>query len=133
MHGIFGLLVSRYGGILIVAGGVAAALVALGPLLQFTIGADSDWLISEQPIGWNIYERVWGKVAAIDRFHRRGQLAAGTRLGVVVGGSSTEAGFQPGILDASAKAAARWLVLAGSGMSFTNIENVSQPIFFCSL
>jgi len=129
-----GFDLSRYRGILVVMAGVLLVFVAMHYVLGFTFGSDAAALHPRQrPLGWQMYEKTWGRVAAIDRLHLHGQLPPGTRLGVYIGVSTTATGIQRKYLDAGATSADRWIVLTGAGLSFENLESVMQPIFFCSL
>jgi hypothetical protein len=130
---VAGFDLARYTGALVVVAGGLVAFALVHFALQFALGADAAALLDDQPIGWDKYKKVWSRVAAIDQFDQRGQLPADTRLGVVIGGSSAQAGFHPEILNAKASIANRWLVLSGTGMSFKNMESVTRPLFFCGL
>ncbi|MGH7136140.1 MAG: hypothetical protein ACREHD_10395 [Pirellulales bacterium] len=131
---MLGFQISRLRGLLIVVVGGAAIFAASHFLLAFTLGADA---VAVQPrqrlLGWPLYARIWGRVAAIDRLYKRGQLPRDTRLGVFIGVSTTAAGIERTYLDAEASAADRWIVLAGAGLSFENIESATCPVFYCSL
>lgn len=125
---------SRLRGVLIVVAGGAAIFAATNYVLDFALGADAAAVYPRQrPLGVLTYARIWGRVSAIDRMYQRGQLPPDTRLGVYIGVSTTATGIQRRYLDARATAADRWIVLTGAGLSFENIENVMQPVFFCSL
>ncbi|HUY32675.1 MAG TPA: hypothetical protein VMV69_07815 [Pirellulales bacterium] len=126
--------VSRYRGVIVTAAGTLVAFVALHFALGVAFGTGAERLSPNQrPLGLELYINVWSRVAAIDRMHHRGQLAADTRLGVVLGVSSTQAGIQRRILEAAATEANRWVVLTGAGLSFENLASVTRPVFFCSL
>ncbi|HET6884352.1 MAG TPA: hypothetical protein VFI31_29640, partial [Pirellulales bacterium] len=126
--------VSRYGGLAIVVLSGMAVFVASHWVLAFTFGPDAAAVQpSQRPLGWPLYERIWGRMAAVDRLYKRGQLPPDTRLGVFIGVSTTAAGIERKYLDAEATAADRWIVLSGAGLSFENIENVMHPVFYCSL
>ncbi|HEV7222167.1 MAG TPA: hypothetical protein VGN42_05655 [Pirellulales bacterium] len=121
-------------GVLVVAAGAAAIFLAMHYALGFAFGKDAAALYPRQrPLGWLMYERIWGRVSAIDRLYRSGQLPADTRLGVFLGVSTAATGIERQFLDARATTADRWIVLSGAGLSFENIENVMCPVFFCSL
>jgi hypothetical protein len=124
----------RLQGPLVVAIGAAAIFGATHFVLTYALGADGAAVHpSQRPLGWALYDRIWGRVAAVDRLYQRGQLPPDTRLGVFIGVSTTAAGIERRFLDAKATAADRWIVLSGAGLSFENIENVMHPVFFCGL
>lgn len=129
-----GFQVSRYRGLLAVVIAGAAVFAASHFPLVYLLGADAAAVRpSQRVLGWPLYERIWGRVAAVDRLYKRGQLPHDTRLGVFMGVSTTAAGVQRQYLDEKATAADRWIVLAGAGLSFENIENVMHPMYYCSL
>lgn len=129
-----GFQISRYRGLLAVVAGGAAIFAASHFVLLKTLGADAAAVQpSQRPLGWPLYERIWGRMAAVDRLYKRGQLPSDTRLGVFIGVSTTAAGIERKYLDAEATAADRWIVLSGAGLSFENIENVMHPVFYSSL
>ena len=108
--------VSRYGGLLIVVPSGLAIFVASHWVLKFTLGPDAAAVEpSQRPLGWPLYERIWGRMAAVDRLYKRGQLPPDTRLGVFIGVSTTAAGIERKYLDAKATAADRWIVLSVPG------------------
>ncbi len=118
---------------IVVAGGLLIFAVA-HYALAFALGADAAAIHPRQrPLGLQIYEKLWGRMSAIDHLYHRGQLSPNMRLGVFIGVSTTATGIQRRFLDAEASVADRWIVLSGAGLSFENIENVMQPVFFCSL
>jgi hypothetical protein len=126
--------ISRLSGLLVVVVSGAAIFVASHFLLAYTLGPNAAAVEPNQrPLGWPLYERIWGRVAAVDRLYKRGQLPPDTRLGVFIGVSTTAAGIERKYLDAEATAADRWIVLSGAGLSFENIENVMHPVYYCSL
>ncbi|HVX10510.1 MAG TPA: hypothetical protein VHC22_04980 [Pirellulales bacterium] len=126
--------VRRLSGLIVVAFCAAWIFGVSHYVLDRTLGADAAAVHpSQRPLGWALYERMWGRVAAVDRLYQRGQLPPDTRLGVFIGVSTTAAGIQRRFLDAEATAADRWIVLSGAGLSFENIENVMHPVFFCGL
>ena len=126
--------IARLRGVLVVVAGGVVIFAAAHYVLAFALGADAAAVHpSQRPLGWALYERMWGRVAAVDRLYQRGQLPPDTRLGVFIGVSTTAAGIQRRFLDAEATTADRWIVLSGAGLSFENIENVMHPVFFCSL
>lgn len=131
---MLGFQISRLWGLLVVVVAGAAIFTASHYVLAYTLGADAAAVHPNQRIlGWPLYGRIWGRVAAVDRMYKRGQLPPDTRLGVFLGVSTTAAGIERKYLDAEATAADRWIVLAGAGLSFENIENVMKPVFYCSL
>lgn len=116
------------------AAGAALIFAAMHYVLGFALGDDAAAVHPRQrPLGWAMYERIWGRVAAVDHLYRNGQLPADTRLGVYLGVSTTATGVQRRVLEERTTAADRWIVLNGAGLSFENIENVMHPMFFCSL
>lgn len=124
---------SRLRGTSVVALGGVAVFAALHFALAFALGTDARAVHpSQRPLGWQLHEHVWHRVAAVDHLYHSGQLPSNTRLGVFIGVSTTATGIQRQYLDAGASAADRWIVLAGAGLSFENIENVMYPVFFCS-
>lgn len=129
-----GFQISRYRGLLaVVAGGVAIFAASHFALVRLLGDNAAAVFPSQRPLGWPLYERMWGRIAAVDRIYKRGQLPPDTRLGVFIGVSTTAAGIERKYLDAEATAADRWIVLAGAGLSFENIENVMQPVSYLSL
>ena len=125
---------SRLRGMLVVVAGCLAVYAAMHFVLTFALGADAHAIYPRQrPLGWPIYERIWTRMAALDHLNHTGQLPADTRLGVYLGVSTTATGIQRHFLDTTATEADRWIVLAGAGLSFENLENVMHPVFFCSL
>lgn len=129
-----GLQISRYRGLLAVVASGAAIFAASHFVLVYLLGADAAAVHpSQRVLGWPLYERIWGRVAAVDRLYKRGQLPRDTRLGVFIGVSTTAAGVERKYLDAEATAADRWIVLSGAGLSLENIENVMHPVLYCSL
>lgn len=131
---MFGFQISRLLGLLAVVVVGAVIFAASHYLLAYTLGADAVAVHPRQRLlGWPLYERTWGRIAAVDRSYKRGQLPRDTRLGVFIGVSTTAAGIQRQYLDAEASAADRWIVLSGAGLSFENIESVMWPVFYCSL
>jgi hypothetical protein len=131
---IFPFDLRRLQGVFVVATGGIAIFVALHFVLTYALGADAAPIYPRQrPLGWALHEKIWGRVAAIDRLYHRGQLKPDTRLGIYIGVSTTAAGIKREILDARATGADRWIVLSGAGLSFENIENVMLPVFYCSL
>jgi hypothetical protein len=125
---------TRLRGALVVAAGALAIFIAMHFVLALSLGMDAATLYpSQRLLGLGLYEKIWGRVAAIDRLYNRRQLPRDTRLGVYIGVSTTAAGIQRRHLDERATAADRWIVLTGAGLSFENIENVMHPLFFCSL
>lgn len=129
-----GFQISRYRGLLAVVAAGAAIFAASHYGLVYLLGDDASAVFPNQrALGWPLYERIWGRMAAVDRLYKRGQLPQETRLGVFIGVSTTAAGIERSYLDAEATAADRWIVLAGAGLSFENIENVMHPVAYCSL
>ena len=125
---------SRLRGMLVVMAGCLAVYAGMHFVLTFALGADAHAIYPRQrPLGWPIYERIWTRMAALDHLNHTGQLPADTRLGVYLGVSTTATGIQRHFLDTTATEADRWIVLAGAGLSFENLENVMHPVFFCSL
>ncbi|HVC94414.1 MAG TPA: hypothetical protein VND64_12025 [Pirellulales bacterium] len=125
---------SRYRGVAIVAAGAMISFVALHYAFGIAFGARAERILPNQrPLGLELHAKNWSRVAALDRMHRRGQLAPDTRLGVVIGNSATQSGIQRRVLDMYATAANRWFVLTSAGMSFENLESYTKPIFYCSL
>lgn len=125
---------SRLRGPLVVIGSGAAIFAAMHFVLSFAFGPDAAALHPRQrPLGWPMYERIWGRVSALDHLYRSGQLPRDTRLGMFIGVSTSATGIERQFLDERATAADRWIVLSGAGMSLENIENVMHPVFFCSL
>ena len=129
-----GFDVSRYRGLFTTMAGLLLAFVVMHYALALSLGANAKAVHPRQrPIGWQTYEKVWGRVAAVDHLYNRGQLPADTKLGVYIGVSTTATGIQRKFLDSDATIADRWIVLTGAGLSFENLESVMQPIVFCSL
>lgn len=125
---------SRLRGMLVVVAGCLVVYVGMHFVLTYALGADAHAIFPRQrPLGWPIYERIWSRMAALDRLNHTGQLPADTRLGAYLGVSTTATGIQRHFLDSTATVADRWIVLAGAGLSFENLENVMHPVFFCSL
>jgi hypothetical protein len=132
--GLAAIDLSRLRGMLVVVAGCLTIYVAMHFVLALALGEDATAIYPRQrPLGWPIYERTWSRIAAVDHLYRSGQLPADTRLGAYIGVSTTATGIQRHVLDTSATAADRWIVLSGAGLSFENIENVMHPVFFCSL
>jgi hypothetical protein len=124
----------RLRGVLVVAAGAAAIFAAMHVVLGYALSKDATAVHPRQrPLGWALYDRIWGRVAAIDHMYHNGQLPRDTRLGVFLGVSTTATGIQRKYLDERATAADRWIVLTGAGLSFENLESVMLPVFFCSL
>ena len=125
---------ARLRGIAIVAAGGVAIFALMHYALAAALGAGGEAVFPRQrPLGELTYQRIWGRVAALDNLCHRGQLPLDTRLGIYIGVSTTATGIQRAILDERATIADRWIVLPGAGLSFENIENVTVPVFFCTL
>jgi hypothetical protein len=125
---------SRYRGVAIVAASVVVTFVGMHYVFGLAFGARAERILpSQRPLGLELYAKNWSRIAALDRMHRRGQLAPDTRLGIVIGNSATQSGIQRRILDVYATAANRWFVLTSAGMSFENLESLTKPVFFCGL
>ena len=123
----------RLRGLVVVVACAAAIFATMHFVLGFALGWDASAIYPRQrPLGLPMYRNIWGRVAAVDRLYQTGQLPRDARLGVYIGVSTTATGIQRQFLDARANVADRWIVLAGAGLSFENIESVMHPVFFCS-
>lgn len=121
-------------GVLLVAVALVLIFIGMNFVLSWSLGSDAVVLQpSQRFLGLGTYEKIWGRVAAIDRLYHRGQLPHDTRLGVFIGVSTTAAGIERRYFDERATLADRWIVLTGAGLSFENMETVMAPVFFCSL
>lgn len=126
--------ISRLRGLLVVAICGAAIFAAMHFVLGYSLGTDAIAIYPRQRLlGFFLYQSIWGRVAAVDHMYHTGQLPHDTRLGVFIGVSTTATGIRRQFLDARANTADRWIVLAGAGLSFENIESVMLPVFFCDL
>lgn len=126
--------IGRLRGVLVVAVLGAAIFAAMHFVLGYSLGADAAAIFPRQrSLGMRLYQSIWGRIAAVDHLHHTGQLPRDTRLGVFIGVSTTATGIRRQYLDARANMADRWIVLAGAGLSFENIESVMLPVFFCDL
>jgi hypothetical protein len=119
----------RLRGPLAVAGGVLAAGWMMSALL-WTAGVPSSPGLRprESPLGWEYADLVGGKVAGVSVQLRRGQIPAGTRLGILMGRSTLREGIDPAILEQYGPRGFRWLSLYGSGGSLSYLADISDAL-----